>query len=172
MTNFHQNTPMKSLQKQWDSLPLFLEHHTVTSAHTRKSPRTEIIPDLGLEEHVLELLSDISSIPNFPGAFARGQALGSTLKVDVLMKGWAVVTFLVAPDNSTVSASAFAKLVKRDVSKTGNVEPRAPYCSVALSIEAISMISQLSWIADYERCIAWTWLAMISEDPNLTGIIT
>lgn len=163
-------THQTSLQTQWDSLPLFLKHHTVTSAHTRESPRSEIIPDLGLEDHVLEMLSKMTTIPNSERVFARGRTMGSNLTVDVVINGLAVVTFLVAAENNAMSASDFAKLVKRDVSKAGNVEPQAPYCSVALSIEATAQLSELSWIADYERCIAWTWLAMISENPKLADI--
>lgn len=155
------NKTKKHDTSHWDNLPGYIYHHTITTGHCRRSDLSEVGKNLGLETHVDEMLQKPTPIPNFNGMFAQAVETDCTLAVDVLAKDrQLLVRFVVSRNNDSVSRALFADLLENDTLRVGSTEPKAPYCSASISFAGLLQSQDLYWIADYERCIAWTWLAM------------
>jgi len=151
----------KSFQSVWAKLPDYLCHHTVTSGHSRLSARAEVGGDLGLGAHVHGLSVGVSRIPCFRGYSARGCIYGTTLAVEVLRNRRVISRFIATPENTEESKQVFSILLEKDISKAGADEPTAPYCSTSLTLDGPAYAHDLLWVADYQRCIAWTWFAWL-----------
>lgn len=157
----------KVVTARWDTVPRHFNHHTITTGHSRRSDLSEVGNELGLESHVEQMLRGRVPIPNFPGMFAQASVTGQHLLVDVSCGVRVLVRFVVAPISDQASQKAFEDILKYDMHRIGNREPRAPYCSASITFAGLLQSQELYWIADYERCIAWTWFAMVADKGSV-----
>lgn len=147
----------------------YLNHHTVNTGHSRKSYRSEVAEDLGLRNHVAALLNSRVPIPGFPKYFAEGSQNNSCISVSVYRSRTLLVRFVVAARNDFSAAEEFKRLL--EPSHAGeNDEPLAPYCSVTIADQPPADLLEFVWIADYERCVAWEWLAMEAEFAGASNV--
>lgn len=154
----------RTKEKGWNDLPTSLNHHTITTDNTRKSPRSEVTPSQALDEHVMRLLAGDSNIPGFESYSSVGKNVDGGLSVDVWRSGTHIVTFIVCPENNAASSALFDELKLFAMHARTSREPTAPFCSAAIHAGALLFPTSLMWIADYERCVAWTWLHMNMTD--------
>lgn len=139
-----------------------LQHVTLTTGHLASTDRSEVAEEvmaalalwlaraLAVKKPVA--LPTPALMPNLATALAAGGDL--------------VVTVYAAPDEPLVSvgctAVASAQLWDLMVSSFGAVaglrEPDAPWCAVALHPHLIRHPEAASWLADFERSIAWVWI--------------
>lgn len=86
----------RTILDRWNDRPPTLSHHIITSSGIHKSPRSEVTPDVYLEDHVRNLVAGPTQMPSFESFWSS----------------------------------------------------------------ALEHPAALGWVADYERCVAWTWLSM------------
>ena len=154
------------------SFPLHMNHLTITSGHSRRSLAEEVADDLGLRSHLEAMLKKRAPIPGFRRYFATGIQIESNLVVQVFIRRDLLVEFMVAAENSYASTTQFRELLRRDVTKLGSTEPRAPHCSTSISFAGCMNPHETFWLGDYERCVAWEWLRMVSAKDTLTMGLT
>lgn len=143
---------------------IFINHVTIDTGNTRKSPRSEVTND------VVKLLkkwlssskpikmpgapdgSFVNQIPCCAGFTALITPRGRSLIVSVLHHFRPCVTFAVAPD-STSGAKMWEVLDGKQN------PPQAPFCAVRFEVGMGLMPHEdLMWLGDFERSVAWAWL--------------
>lgn len=149
-------------------LPL-LAHVTLLTGHVRHSPRGEVTDDTMIlmtswlaDQGVRPVRTGQvhhAPIPNFPGYTAKMKANGRCLAATVgheifgdMLKIW------VAP---TLLDGAKAWLL-HGYKRTQ--QPPAPWCVVKLlpAFESLIRHEDVSWLGDFERCLAWAWIEMLA----------
>lgn len=141
-------------------MTLYINHITLDTGDNRRSPRDEV-PDAviaTLKPHIDAALRGGSApIPGSDDTL-KATATGAFLVATVLIEGAApAVTFGVAP-RSRGAAKLWEMLHLGHETETEiGQPPPAPWCAVRIED---TTLASAPWLADYERCIAWTWLAM------------
>jgi hypothetical protein len=129
-----------------------MHHVTLTTGHTRVSPRGEVA------DQVLAACEPLLA----PGRHRIPGVMGGyELVVPVCQHGWAgtvyqgsvpVATIGVADDEASAS-EIWPALVKMH-GGGAPAQPPLPWCAVVLHAVAPAY----EWLGDFERCLAWAWL--------------
>lgn len=153
--------------------PRYLEHLTLTTGHTRRCWREDVA------DEVLELLRPLISravttgrhvpLPDVVSPRCTITATAGRARA-LLVSIWAppvqgqtaptpLITLGVAP-TSLASAELW-----RQMAPGGGEEqlpqpdaPSVPWCAVKLYDTAALWPEAMSWLGDFERCLAWAWI--------------
>lgn len=159
------------------TIPRYIEHLTLTTGHSRRCWREEVA------DNVLELLRPLIDqavrpsiktgryvpLPNvvsprctITATTGRGRALLVTIWAPPVQGGTAptpLVTLGVAP-----TSLAGAELWRQMVPGGGEEQmprpaaPAVPWCAVQMHDSAALWPEAMSWLGDFERCLAWAWV--------------
>jgi hypothetical protein len=137
-----------------------LHHVTIETGHSRISTRTEVKNDVikilkdwihqALDPHTItvEVPSDAS-----PPYTAMALYTGRSLLIKIINpQNQLILSFIVSDRHDQRAWNLI-------MPETATVPP-TPYCAVTLKP---TLDPALSWLGDFERCVAWAWLEMLSE---------
>lgn len=143
-----------------------MHHVTLDTGHVRWSPRDEV--DSGLMrlllDHIQNALHRRAPVPTTAGRYVAH----ATAHRDVLMltvedvevpapRPMPIVTLAVVPVG--VDVREIAALMMRG-SPVPPMPSDGPWCLVRLyPTIALARPEDVAWMGDYERCVAWAWLA-------------
>ena len=142
--------------------PRHLEHVTLNTGHTRRSPRSEAADEVvrGLAVGLDRAIATKAREP-IPGFALFSTALGGAAMVTLWREAAPVVTFGVAADAKD-SAKLWRLLHQGGAGKHAtNPErpPAAPWLGVRMEAGAASTPpDDLLWLANFGRCLAWTFI--------------
>lgn len=163
-----------------------INHITLSTGHLRQSPRSEVddavlawvspwlntalasrkrtplpLPELA-HYSALGLVEDgalVVSVYGPSGPHSEGRAaLGGT--------GTPLVTLGVA-QRPEIGQSLWAMMGIAFPVQAGLQKPAEPWCAVAVHPSAIMYLESITWLADFERCVAWSW---ITRNPALSAV--
>ncbi len=144
--------------------PHHLEHVTLNTGHTRRSPRSEAADEVvrglaaGLDRAIATKARE--PIPGFALFSYSVTALGGAAMVTIWREAAPVVTFGVAADAD--SAKLWRLLHQGGAGKHAtNPErpPAAPWIGVRMEAGAASTPrDDLLWLANFERCLGWAFI--------------
>jgi hypothetical protein len=143
-------------------------HVTLNTGHARRSPRKEV-SQMNVDAVALELaralrdgeadirLGGLADQP--PHYRLKASTAGGALVCTVLSPGEApLVTFGVAR-KSLPAARLWELLTSQgDVATTAHRPERTPWLAVRIEPSITGDPSALTWLADYERLVAWAWM--------------
>ena len=145
--------------------PRHLEHVTLNTGHTRRSPRSEAADEVvrglaaGLDRAIATKARE--PIPGFALFSYSVTALGGAAMVTIWREAAPVVTFGVAA-NAKDSAKLWRLLHQGGAGKHAtNPErpPNAPWIGVRMEAGAASTPrDDLLWLANFERCLGWAFI--------------
>lgn len=145
---------------------MYLNHITLSTGHTRRSPRSEVSDDtVKALQPWLQAALDYQDDYPLPGPLgARDDFVAHAhIKDGALICGVGhrhtgpLVTFGVAA-RSRQSGELWAWLCAQYGSADALVAPAAPWCAVALHPSYMLQMGASAWLGDFERYVAWTWL--------------
>jgi hypothetical protein len=151
----------------------YLNHITLSTGHTRRSPRAEVANDtikilqLWLKAAIAHGDDDYP-LPGPLGdrdgfvAGARVQDGALICSIGQMRSGQVrsgpMVTFGVAA-RSRQSGELWALMCAQYGSAAALIAPSTPWCAVALHPEFMRQAGGMSeWVGDFERCAAWAWV--------------
>lgn len=164
---------------------MYLNHITLPSGHTRRSPRAEV------SDEALALLAPwLRAAANSGGRAALPVAELSHYSAAALIEGGGLVVTIYGPAGPHVAGRPHAgdvmPLVALGVAQRsrqggdlwammlanfgcadGLQKPGEPWCAVALHPSLIDTPDAAHWLGDLERCIAWAW---ITRSPQIGAI--
>jgi hypothetical protein len=153
-----------------------LQHVTLATGHMHSSPRAEVGSELiATLRPVLEsaLRGQLTPVPASPGYTLSGAAMGRCCAVTLWVQASEaaapqpvpVVTMGIAADGrcGTDLWDRLHAMATLPTGSDGTDLPAAPWCAVLLHAGASMQFQDLTWFADLERCLAWTWVEMIEE---------
>ena len=150
---------------------MYINHITLSTGHTRRSPRAEVGDDTiaALEPWLATVIAHADDYP-LPGPI--GTRDGFLMSASVIHGGLLchvgqidtgpLVSFGVAA-RSRQSGELWAWLCAQYGSRDALTAPGTPWCAVALRPAYMQQSGVSAWMGDFERCIAWTWLTPLPE---------
>ncbi|MBB4017406.1 hypothetical protein GGR16_002435 [Chelatococcus caeni] len=139
----------------------YLWHYTIDTGHSRRSPRDEIPEHVlrAMRVHLSRALEDgRDPVPTLAPYRLRATSHGGFLVATVEDgDGMPLATLGVAP-RSRGADKLWRSLHKASAGDIGPM-PDAPWLAVRIDNPDL-LIPAASWLADYERCIAWAWIEM------------
>jgi hypothetical protein len=149
--------------------PNALIHYTLNTGHSSPSPRSSF-SDRILRDFSRFLRNGTHPLPQIPSYTCRVTLDGDVLLAAVYQGDRQCVTFGVAPNDD--AATALWPLLERLYLNLGDLPglrsadlavPHAPFttpwCAV---ISWAATTSELRWLGDFERCLAWGWVEELS----------
>lgn len=147
----------------------YIDHVTLTTGHSRRSPRREVSAEaVALCQDLIARfatgkVSEPVPIPGPLGYSVSGRAGGKCMVATVWADGppsELVVTIGVA-EHERCGAAIWRTL--HDVAHLPTMtsrdeQPRAPWCGVLLEPAIAAHVEAMEWMGDFERCLAWAWL--------------
>jgi hypothetical protein len=147
----------------------YLNHITVSTGHTRRSPRAEVAGETiaVLQAWIKSAVAYIDPYP-LPGplgarvdGFAAEVSVVDGALICVVCDGTPLrqdlVTIAVAP-RSRHAVAAWSAITAIPGAQTGLQAPAAPFCAAALHDAYRRQFGGSAWIGDFERCLAWAWI--------------
>lgn len=145
---------------------MYLHHITLSTGHTRRSPRAEVSDDT-IQALTPWLQAALAYQDDYalPGALGTrdGYVMQASVKDGALichvgqLKAGRLVTFGIAA-RSRQSGELWVWLCAQYGSATALQAPGTPWCAVHLHPAYMQQQGMGSWVGDFERCVAWTWL--------------
>ena len=146
--------------------PRHLEHVTLNTGHTRRSPRSEAADEVvrglavGLDRAIATKAREpISGFALFSYSVT---ALGRAAMVTLWREAAPVVTFGVvadAKDSAKLWRTPCIKAARASTRRNPERPPAAPWLGVRMEAGAASTPpDDLLWLANFERCLAWTFI--------------
>lgn len=152
----------------------YLNHATLNTGHVCKSFRSEIASGTvdilrpwitGLINHNgTKMAFPIAELKHFSALALTESGLVMTVygPASPHIKGAAatgelpLITFGVAQvgDNAQYIWDSLSKIVRPNFTM-----PSTPWCGVILHPSLLLYQQDISWLADFERCVAWTWIS-------------
>lgn len=162
----------------------YISHVTLTTGHTRQSPREEVEDDVlavlvpWLNELVIGGAKRPLPVPPL-SHFAANATMHNGAMVCTL---WApagphqpgkparaelpMVTFAVA--QSSQQGDDLWRLLLSQFGGPAKLEkPAEPWCAVVLHPIIAAYRGDVEWMGDFERCVAWAW---ITRNPKMTSV--
>ena len=153
-----------------------VQHLTITTGHLRASARDEVSDDVViLVGEMLEraLLGERPYVPLVPDG---PYVVTATADDDVVFATvWGpphddgdeleppIVTIGIAAIEQK-AAVAWSLLVKDADPRPAILEqPLAPWCAARLEVGSALHPEAMSWLGDFERCLAWAWLTVLER---------
>jgi hypothetical protein len=144
----------------------YLNHITLSTGHTRRSPRAEVSDDT-IKALSPWLQAAIEYKDDYPLPGLLGARDGFVAQVSIehgallcsvgQRQSGPLLTFGVAA-RSRQSGELWAMLCTQYGSADALTAPGTPWCAVALHPAFARQHGVAAWIGDFERCVAWTWL--------------
>lgn len=145
----------------------YLNHITLSTGHTRRSPRAEVADDTiqALTPWLAACMTHVDGYP-LPGPLGirHGFVMQASVRDGALichvgqLHAGPLVTFGIAA-RSRQSGELWAWLCAQYGSADALAAPGTPWCAVNLHPAYAEQHGMGAWVGDFERCIAWTWLA-------------
>ena len=157
---------------------MYINHITITSGHIARTSRSDV------SDEVLAIVSPwlkkiINTEEKYPlpvAELSNYSAIAYVIEGGLLMTVYGsfsdgsstdgtvpLVTFGVA-HKSRQSEPLWAMMLANFEHDQNIKQPSTPWCAVAIHSTIILHPDALSWIGDFERCVAWAW---ITRNPNL-----
>lgn len=143
-----------------------LNHITLSTGHTRRSPRAEVGDDTikALRPWLKAALIADRPAP-LPGPLGQRDGFAASCWIDkgalrctiVDDEGLELLTFGIAA-RSRQSGELWASLAAQYGTPEPMAAPGTPWCAVALLPGYAKQHGVSAWAGDFERCLAWTWL--------------
>lgn len=144
----------------------YLNHVTLSTGHTRRSPRAEVSDDT-IRALAPWLQAAIEHKDDYPLPGPLGALHGFVAQVSVergallcsigQQQSGPLVTFGVAA-RSRQSGELWAMMCAQFGAADALVAPSTPWCAVALHPAFMEQMGMSAWVGDFERCAAWAWL--------------
>lgn len=144
----------------------YLHHITLSTGHTRRSPRAEVSDDTvkALAPWLAACLKHVDDYP-LPGPLGArdGFVMQASVRDGALichvgqMQSGPLVTFGIAA-RSRQSGELWAWLCAQYGSADALAAPGTPWCAVHLHPAYAQQHGMSAWVGDFERCVVWTWL--------------
>lgn len=148
-------------------------HITLTTGHTRESPRSEV------GDQVLPVVQDLLyralvgervPVPGVPQLCTmRASAADSALLITVYTEGGQsvpIVTFGIAcheRDSRPLWEMLHDSAAHTPIKTNREKPPSAPWCAARIEVGSAIHQQPMDWVGDFERCIAWGWMEMQEE---------
>ena len=142
----------------------YINHITLSTGHNRRSPKHEVGADTiaWLRPWLDKLLAGGMPLPLPEPSLAQYSASAHIeqggLVMTVFAGADAIVTFAVAA-RSRQSAPLWAYMRAQHGAAPVLAAPDVPWLAVALRPGLTQHHAASDWLGDFERCVAWTWLA-------------
>lgn len=142
----------------------YINHITLSTGHSRKSPRQEVGADTvaWLRPWLDRLLAIGVPLPLPEPSLARYSASAHIehggLVMTVFAGADALVTFAVA-GRSRQSDPLWAYMTAQHGAAPGLAAPATPWLAVAIRPGLTVNSAAAEWLGDFERCVAWTFLS-------------
>ena len=153
-------------KSQPDGGMTYLHHITLSTGHTRRSPRAEVSDDTikALQPWLQAAIEHKHSYP-LPGPLGALDGFAAQVSVDhgallcTLSKhaSGPLITFGVAA-KSRQSGELWAMMCAQFGAADALVAPGTPWCAVALHPAFMAQVGMSEWAGDFERCTAWAWI--------------
>jgi hypothetical protein len=144
----------------------YINHITLSTGHTRRSPRAEVSDDT-INALRPWLDACIQYVDDYPLPGPLGARDGFVMAAGVAHGGLIchvghefdgpLVTFGIA-QRSRQASELWAWLCAQYGARDALVAPTTPWCAVALHPAYMAQHGVSAWVGDFERCVAWTWL--------------
>ncbi len=156
----------------------YLRHITLNTGHDRLSPREEIEnldQVLGLLRPLVEeaIRGERVRIPSVPTeCYMTGGADRACVAVTILSSpdhggGVPIATIAIAGAEACGFDTWWELHMTSDPAITlataGTSPPPPPWCAARLERGAHFWPETMDWLGDFERCLAWTWLTIITD---------
>lgn len=165
---------MPTTRRRTEALPArWIEHVTLTTGHTRRSPREEVSDDaVTVMRAVIDRLradpDGTQPIPGCPGYSLGGRGDGKCLVATVWADGPPSVVIC------SIGVAAHARCgmpLWRMLHRYGALpvvtdherQPATPWCAAALEVGIARHMEAAAWLGDFERCLAWAWIAILED---------
>lgn len=142
----------------------YIHHITISTGHSRKSPRTEVGADViaWLGPWLDRLLKNGGTLPlpepSLSAYSAAAHIEQGGLVMTVFAGADALVTFAVA-GRSRQSDPLWAHMTAQHGAAPGLAAPSTPWLAVAIRPGLTVNSAAAEWLGDFERCVAWTFLS-------------
>ena len=157
----------------------YISHITLTTGHTRRSPREEVGDDIlrVLVPWLNELVASDAQRP-LPVPTLAHYSANATVEAGALVcTVWApgephaeesvpLVTLGVA-QRSRQGSDLWALLVSQFDIRPEIKKPAEPWCGVIVHPNLMAHREASDWLGDFERCLAWAW---ITRNPHLGAV--
>lgn len=144
----------------------YLNHVTLSTGHTRRSPRTEVGDDVirAFSPWLKKSLAfDRPAL--LPGPLGARDGFAATMWVDkgafrcTVLDDANVETFTFGiAARSRQSGELWASMAAQYGTPQPMATPGASWCAVALLRGYAKQHGVSAWAGDFERCLAWTWI--------------
>lgn len=146
----------------------YIDHITLTTGHSRRSPRAEVADDVvavcaDLIVRMLATPNATVPLPHPAGYSVGGIAAGKCLVATVWADGppSEVVATIGVAGGSKCGATLWRALHKWGetpvVTDAARMPPK-PWVAAALDAAIVRHMDAAEWLGDFERCLAWAWL--------------
>ncbi len=147
--------------------PDYIWHVTLQSGHSRRSMRSEI--DDGVIDELAPLLESDGErpMPRIAGRRLRITRSGRTLLATVFAGSAPICTIGVA-GRSRGAARLWQALHDgaHELATHADDQPAAPWCAARLEVGLVMYPEDATWLGDFERCLAWTWIERFCESTD------
>ena len=161
--------------------PRYIEHITLDTGDTRRSPRDEVddVSIAALQDGLgAALAGDRVGIPGMDGYTMTATASGRCLMATVFGppirgdKGTCddVPMLTLGIASHSRCGAALWRIMHQDrtdpmpaLKTAGQPCPDEPWLAARLEIGAAIYPEAMKWIGDWERCLAWAWLARLED---------
>jgi hypothetical protein len=150
---------------------MYIRHVTLTTGHARDSLQSEVSAHAvavcrALIERVVDGdVSEAIPIPGAPGYSIAGRRAGKCMVATVYADGPPSVLIC------TIGVAAHSRCgsrLWREMHRWGTTPvatspdrcPHEPWCAAALDEGAVTHPDAMTWLGDFERCLAWAWVGV------------
>lgn len=152
-----------------------LNHVTLTTGHSRLSPRSEVRESmiatlLPLVARALE--GEHVPVPNCPGYTMRGARHGRCCLVTLYAvedDGQQVPVLTTGVAGHSRCGAELWRIMHEiqvgGVATSPDQQPSTPWCGDRLEPGMAAVPEIMSWTGDWSRCVAWTWLEVREDGP-------
>lgn len=152
-----------------------MRHITLTTGHSRESPRADVADD------ILPVVGDLLTrslagesvpVPWTPDLCTiRASAAESALLVTVYAEGGKRVPLVTMgvcarePDSALLWRLLHESAVGTPITTDPARPPAVPWCGVRIEVGLLLHPQPAEWLGDFERCLSWWWIEHQESRP-------
>jgi len=142
----------------------YIHHTTLNTGHDRRSYRHEVAGEIMpiMQDLLMRMLAGgQAALPVMEGVTVSGAAEGRCLTATVWSNRTVpLVTIGVAgePECGAELWRGLHEYTDQRLTTDPAAQPPLPWCAARLEAPAILHPGALTWLGDFERCLAWAWL--------------
>lgn len=151
-------------------MSLIINHHTIFTGDVSRCQIDNVSDEVAktVLESAKYALKEDEPVALFPkmddkARFLMREFPGGGLKCTVFYgeSDKPVLAFIIAKEVNKETRKQYKELLEIDMTKQKSMSsmPDAPFCSVALTREAMRYPDLLKWIGDFEACLAVAWIS-------------